>query len=217
MDGKIQEIFNYLPINKNPVEAEYINHLWKAVISLENSDDEGTPFLIMPFHLLFMLSIQYKVIRIFKYETKKYNFAFLVYPPRNGEKELLDLTSVFTLGILEESNLINLLKIVNIPNDLIGRIKALVKNRNKNLAHAKGGIERNLEQRISEYIFVLNNIQKIFEKMNDKVATKWLKEMGTGQEGSDYIELHLAEEYLCPEDMQSGKLSILEKRLNGEM
>lgn len=50
--------------------------------------------------------------------------------------------------------------------------------------------------------------------LNDGVATKWLSEMEPGEAGLEFIELHLAEEYLCPADMQQGKLSKLNKKLN---
>lgn len=212
-----QEIFEYLPINKNSVEEEYVNHLWNALVSLDSGDQEGISFLIMPFHLLFMLGIQYKILRIFKYKKERYQSAFLLYPLRDGEKELLNPESVFTMGFLEESKMVNMLKIVNVSDSIVGSIKSLIKNRNENLAHAKGGIERNLEDRVFEYINIMKQIQPYFEEINDEVAEKWLKEMGTGQDGVDYIELHTAEEYLCNADMWTGKLSTLEKKLNNDL
>lgn len=209
-----QEIFDYLPINKNSVEEEYVNYLWNALVSLDSGDQEGIPFLIMPFHLLFMLSIQYKILRIFKYKKEQYQSAFLLYPPRDGEKELLNPESVFTMGLLEESKMVNIFKIINVSDSIIGSIKSLIKNRNENLAHAKGGIERNLEDRVLEYINIMKQIQQYFKEINNEVSKKWLKEMGTGQDGVDYIELHLAEEYICPVDMNQWELKILDKKLN---
>ena len=140
-----QEIFDYLPINKNQTEDEYISHLWTALMSLDSGDQEGISFLIMPFHLLFMLSIQYKVLRIYNYRKENYLSAFLIFPPRDDQKELLNPSSVYSIGLLEESKIINILKIVGVDDNTISLVKKLIKNRNDNLAHAKGGIERNLE------------------------------------------------------------------------
>jgi len=208
------EIHNYLPITRNPIEDEYIEHLWDAFATLDTLGDYGRNFSIMPFHLLFMLALHYKILRLAKYKKTNYKNAFLLQYLNDEALELPDPKSVYTLGLLEESKVANLFKIVGIKSDLIGQIKALVKNRNDNLGHAKGGIERDIERRIREYINVLERIQPFFKKINDKVAKKWIKSMDPGEAGVEYIKLHLAEEYLCPTDMQQGKLSQLDKKLN---
>ena len=59
-----QEIFDYLPINRSKLEADYIDHLWNVFIALDNAENSARPFVMMPFHLLFMLALQYKVLRI---------------------------------------------------------------------------------------------------------------------------------------------------------
>lgn len=208
------EIHNYLPITRNSIEDEYIEHLWDAFVTLDTLGDYGRSFSIMPFHLLFILGLHYKILRLAKYKKTNYKNAFLLQYLNEESKELPDPKSVFTLGLLEESKMADLFKIIGIKSDLIGQIKSLVKNRNNNLGHAKGGIERNIERRIGDYINVLKRIQPCFIAINDRVAKRWIKSMGAGEAGVEYIKSHLTEEYLCPMDMQQGKLSKLEAKIN---
>jgi hypothetical protein len=208
------EIHNYLPISRNTIEDEYIDHLWDAFLSLDTLGDSGRGFSIMPFHLLFILSLHYKILRIAKFKKTTYKNAFLLQYLNDEASELPTPKSVYTLGLLEESKMVNLFKIIGVKNDLVGQIKALVKNRNDNLGHAKGGIESNIEKRVDEYLNILVKIQPYFESFNNSVARKWFKDMEPGEAGVEYIQLHLAEEYLCPVDMQTGELSKLDQRLN---
>lgn len=210
------EIHNFLPVSRNSIEDEYIDHLWDAFSTLDTLGDYGRSFSIMPFHLLFILALHYKVLRIAKYKKNNYKNAFLLKYLNDEARELPNPKSVYTLGLLEESAMVNIFKILGIKNDLIGQIKSLIKNRNDNLGHAKGGIERNIEHGIGEYNNILEKIQPYFGSINDKVASKWIKAMDPGEAGVEYIKIHLAEEYLCPVDMRQGKLAELDKRLNGE-
>ena len=65
---KAQEILDFLPIRRSEAEDEYINHLWESFLILDSGNKSVRPFLMMPFHLLFMLAIQSKVVRIYKVE-----------------------------------------------------------------------------------------------------------------------------------------------------
>jgi len=208
------DIFNYLPIARNTTEDEYIEHLWDAFTTLDTMGDSGRGFSIMPFHLLFILALNYKVLRIAKFKKTTYKNTFLLQYLNDEAIELPNPKSVYTLGLLEESKMANLFKIIGVKNDLVGQIKALIKNRNDNLGHPKGGIEPNIEKRIGEYLNIFSKIQPYFDDINNKVAKKWVKVMEPGEAGVQYIQLHLAEEYICPVDMQSGELSMLDKKLS---
>ncbi len=59
MPEDAQKILDYLPIRKNLQENDYINHLWQAFSTLDGADAVARPFAVMPFHLLFMMAIQY--------------------------------------------------------------------------------------------------------------------------------------------------------------
>ena len=65
-----QEIFGYLPIRKTQVEYEYIEHLRNVFLVLDQTENTARPFLIMPFHLLFMMALQYKALRVSINHTK---------------------------------------------------------------------------------------------------------------------------------------------------
>jgi len=211
------EVFDYLPINKrSSTEQDYIDHLWQSFLVLSESTNPTTvAFSVFPFHLLFMLSVQYKVLRISKFNQKEYQLVFTFGHTRGGNDDILAPDSVFQLGTIKESSLFDFLKLVNLDSEMIKSCKAMVKNRNDQMAHAKGGIESDPEARILQYLDMLKQIQNCFLSVNNEIAKTWLKEMGTGQDGMEYMESHLANDYLCPADMQQGKLSTLENRLNG--
>ena len=52
-----QNIFEYLPIRRDTTENDYIDHLWQAFSALDSADATARPFAVMPFHLLFMMSL----------------------------------------------------------------------------------------------------------------------------------------------------------------
>lgn len=215
IDEEAWKIFDFLPINKTQqLEEEYIKHLWSSFVHLNSGSEESRQFSIMPFHLLFMLSLQYKVLRIHRQRKKKYDLAFTMENPRNGEEEVLSPQSVFTLGFIGESKMVDLFKLVGTDSTTIKRIKDMIRYRNDKLAHAKGGITYNLEIKIDEYLKCLNELQHGFQGMNDQVADKWVSEIGEEQGENEYIEVHLGEEYLCPADIKQGRLSKIVKKTN---
>lgn len=211
------EIFDYLPINKrSSTEQDYIDHLWQSFLVLSESNNPNTvSFSVFPYHLLFMLSVQYKILRISKFNQREYQLVFTFRHTRGGNDDILTPDSVFQLGTINESSLLDFLRLVNVNQEIIKSCKDMVKNRNDQIAHAKGGIESDPETRILQYLDMLKQIQNCFLKPNDEVATIWLKEISLGQDEVEYIESHLANEYLCSADMQQGKLAKLDERLDG--
>jgi hypothetical protein len=171
----------------------------------------------MLFHILFMLALQYKVLRISKAFGKECNLVFCTAGGRSKDQLVKADKSVFDLALLNERMLPELFQLIGLNEDVIKQIKELVDYRNDNLAHPKGGIESDPEGKVSKYLEVLRIIQKSMLNLNDAVANNWLKEMKKSESGVEYIELHLAEEYLCPADMQQGDLSKLDRRLNGDV
>ncbi len=168
----------------------------------------------MPFHILFMLALQYKVLRINKIYGKECKLIFCTSGSRYKKELLNPALSVFDLALLSEKHLPEFFQLIGLDEDTIRTIKKFINYRNDNLAHPKGGIEQNPEARITSYIEVLKNIQIFMLSLNNKVAKKWIGEMDPGEAGVEYIDLHLAEEFLCPADMQQGELAELDNRLN---
>lgn len=203
-----QEILDYLPINRSRPEANYIDHLWNAFLALESTDNGARPFIIMPFHLLFMLALQFKVLRISRERKSDYDLAFTMESPREDEKAILDPGSAFDLGLLKESKLIDLLKIVGMNPERVREIKLLVRNRNDNLAHAKGGIEPEPNERIDQYLGALRDLQPLFLPHNDRIAEKWLNEITDEDDLGGYLDIRLPDSQLCPADFRKGRLTV---------
>ena len=210
------EIHDYLPVSRDPIENTYILYLWDSYITLDTLGKTGRGFSIMPFHIMFMLALQYKILRITKAFSSECDLVFCTAGGRWKDQLINPQKSVFDLALLNERTLPELFKLINLDDEIIKRIKNLVDYRNDYLAHPKGGVEDDPEEKIELYLDVLKSIQSCMLALNDGVATKWLAEMEPGEDGVEYIDLHLAEEYLCPADMQNGKLSQLDKRIINE-
>ena len=206
-----QEILDYLPINQSRPEADYIEHLWDAFEALDALDvtkSKGRPFAMMPFHLLFMLALQFKVLRISREQRSDYDLAFTMESPREDERAILNPGSAFDLGLLKESKLIDLLKIVGMNPERVREIKFLVRNRNDNLAHAKGGIEQDPNERIDQYLGALRDLQPLFLPHNDCVAERWLSEITNDDDLGSYLDIRLPDSQLCLADFRTGQLTV---------
>lgn len=225
------EILDYLPVDRAGL-AEYIDHLWGSFETLIDQDYPVRPFSLFPFHLLSMLAIQYKVFRISAYKKDEYIDCLGRCRIKNRDDlkrlqlniPILDQTtrqippdiSVRNLSLLHERSLFSFLEIVGVEPEIIVSAKQMVDLRGT-YAHANGNIEQNLEEKIDAYLDIHRSIQKNFLPLNDEIATRWLEEMGAGESGKEYIDVHLASEFLTPSDMNQGKLATLDKRLNGEI
>lgn len=146
MPEDAQKILDYLPIRRNLQENDYVNHLWQVFSTLDRGEAVARPFVVMPFHLLFMLAVQYKVLRIYKEQKEKYKLALTTKNTRDEEKDILAPESPLAIAFLKESEIIDLLKIAGLsPNDARNIKKTITRYRNDKIAHAKGYIEQDLE------------------------------------------------------------------------
>lgn len=199
------EIHKYLPIRRNSLEEEYITHLWQVFFTLDSSNESVQPFMIMPFHLLFMMALQYKVLRISKELNNDYSLAFTMKNCRNVET-LSQPTSVFDFSLLQERTLPDLFRLIDLDNSLIIKIKKLVDYRNDKLAHANGGIAQEFSLKVEEYLECLRGVQKKFLTLNNQVAKEFKLEMSSGDTPREFIEIKLLDSYLCPADFNEGLL-----------
>jgi len=199
------EIHHYLPIRKENTEEEYITHLWHAVMVLDSDNEAAQPFMIMPLHLLFMLALQYKALRIRRELSNDYSLAFTLRHLKN-HNELSNPTSVFDFSLLSERTLPDLFRLIGSDELLIKKIKKLIDYRNDNLAHANGGIARDVGSIIEEYLDCLRALQKNFLKLNDVVADKFKLEMTADDLPSEFIESRLLGGQLCQADFENGQL-----------
>lgn len=142
---------------------------------------------------------------------EKYNTAFIAYSSRDKES-IIKPESVFDIALLAERTIPDLLRVIDISDDVIRDAKKLIDNRNDNLAHAKGGIDQNPEEKISEYLSNLRSVHDQCENLNDSVADSWLSKIKENDiqesELQNFIESQLLDSRLCPADFKTGKLNV---------
>jgi len=196
-----QEIFEYLPIRRNTTENDYIDHLWQSFSTLSQTDTTARPFAVMPFHLLFMLALQYKVLRIYKEQKEKYDLAMTTKNPRDGEKDILAPESPLAIAFLGESEVVDFLKIAGLSADDARSIKkSIIRYRNDKIAHAKGYIEQDVETKLTEYFGWLEKLQIAYQSMNREVAARWIEEIEAGDNMEQFLETHFLDSCLSQRD-----------------
>ena len=206
MYAEAQKILQYLPVRRIEAENNYIEHLVGALRALDEGEDHVRGFAILPLHLLFLLAIQYKVLRVATEQKEKYSLSITLKNPKTGQEDILAPTSPFMLGFFGESELADLCKVLGVDKDGVRRIKELIRYRNDNLAHAKGYVEANLDDKVIEYLETLEMLQSHIVPMNDEMAKVWEKEMAPEDDLAEFVETRLLGSYLCPADFVEGIL-----------
>lgn len=206
MYAEAQKILQYLPVRRIEAENNYIEHLVGALRALDEGEDHVRGFAILPLHLLFLLAIQYKVLRVATEQKEKYSLSITLKNPKNGQEDILAPTSPFMLGFFGESELADLCKVLGVDKDGVRQIKELVRYRNDNLAHAKGYVEANLDDKVVEYLETLEMLQSYIGPMNDEMARVWEKDMAPEDDLAEFVETRLLGSYLCPADFETGLL-----------
>ena len=215
MYEEAQKILEYLPIRRNTPENDYINHLWQAFSTLDEGELVARPFAVMPFHLLFMMAVQYKVLRISKAYKQSTNLFFSGVGGRSKAQLLSERRSVFDIALINERTIPEIFQLIGLGSATIQKIKDLIDGRNDNFAHAKGGIERGFEKKIDEYINTAELIQKCCLESNQKVISSWLSEIQNGDDIAQFFETHFFDSYLSPRDFGDIAESLfLAKKLN---
>lgn len=195
-----QEIFEYLPIRRDAPENDYINHLWQTFSILDGGDAVVRPFAVMPFHLLFMLSSQYKMLQIASSHKQATDLFFTGVGGRNKKQLLSEQRSVFDMALINERTAPDIFQLVEVDPEVIKKFKELVDERNDNLAHAKGGIEQDLENKLAGYVAVLESIQKSCVQINQKLADEWILEVKVGDDMDQFLERRLLDSRVSPRD-----------------
>ena len=196
----VLNIFDYLPVRSDEDNGEYIEHLWQAFLSLGSVTNSARPFSIMPFHLLFMLAVQYKVLRIYKELPREYELAFTL--TRNVHKDLLKPEVPKAIALLGESEIVNFLRIADLSrSDAKGIVTSTIRYRNKKIAHATVNIENDPVTKIKEYLRNLEVVQKAFLNINRSTANDWLSNVQSGENIGDFLDIHFQRPLHCPRDL----------------
>ena len=197
-----QKIFDYLPIEAGSLEQEYIQYLWETFSVLDNTETSTRSFSIMPFHLLFMMGIQYKVVQISKFYIEVSDMFFTIAGGRDRNVLLSKQRSVFDIALINERTIVEVFTTIQLDPKIIKEYKTLIDERNNNLAHAKGGKEINIEEKIDKYINILDSVQKSTINMNQSIADSLIAELKVQdiEDISNLMELYLFDCRSSPKD-----------------
>lgn len=154
------ELANYLPLSfKTPKEQEYIEFLWDAFET--NYTYAKYQFDFLAYHMLTMSFVYFNIWQIKLIKPEGFATALIGFG-KDMEKELLEATSPFTFHVVNESNVMRFLKLIQCDNGKIGTYTKLVKERN-NTAHSNGNIFYNTEDELAgqvrEIIRIVSEIQ----------------------------------------------------------
>ena len=210
MIDEARAILNYLPISRSKIENDYIDYLWGAMCAIDEGEKDVQGFALLPFHLLFLLVIQCKILRIAQECVERYTLSITLKNPKNGEEGILTPKSPFTLAFFGESELADLCKVIGLEKEGVNRIKKLVRYRNSNLAHASGYTELYPEKKVVEYISAIEELQEKMTPLNEAIARRWLTEFAPEdrQNLKEFVEVRLPDTYLSIADFECGLLKV---------
>jgi hypothetical protein len=211
------EMNRHLPIRRSVGEEEYITFLWRSFGRLADKESPETQaYSLTAFHLLFMLAVQYKVLRLAKERRSLYQCSFTLSPLRpEQEKVLLSPTEVFGLAQISEKTIFHLFDIVGLPKECRNRCKKIIDQRNNVLMHATGQITADPEEYVQNCVERIAEIQACFLMLNDEIASRWEAELESSDDEDgrfSFLEARLYESLLTPADFNSGALATLFQR-----
>lgn len=210
MVEEASEILEYLPLRRSQIENDYIAYLWSSFERLATSEDEiASSFSITAFHLLFMLAVQYKAMRLYSEKPEDYKRSFTLYKPRQGDERVISPTSVFDLSLLQESSVFHLFEIVGIDIGCIKNCKIIIRNRNNEFMHASGNSAPDVSGHITNCLGQLAVIQSCFTDFNDVIANNWSFDLTAEDNVTEFVDLRLFDTQLTKKDFASGNLETL--------
>lgn len=154
------ELAEYMPLSfKTRTEQEYVAFLWDAFET--NYTHEKYQFAFLAYHMLTMSFVYFIVWQI--RHSSPDDFAKGTIGFKNDlEKDLISATSPFIFSVVNESEILRFLTLIQCDNSKIGSYANLVKDRNKT-AHANGNIfyvdQASVDKKIREVLRVVEEIQ----------------------------------------------------------
>jgi len=125
-----------IPWDKTPKEQEYIQFLWAA---FETNHTHGKyQFAFLAYHMLTMSFVYFNIWQIKQTTPKDFAMGLIGFG-KDIEKSLLDATSPFVFGTVNERSILRFLKLIGCDNAKIGTYVKLVDDRNES-AHPNGYI-----------------------------------------------------------------------------
>ena len=158
MDDALQ-IYEYLPIyDPNPAHQQYIQFLWDSFAA--NYQAGQYTFAFIPFHMLYMSVVYSLMWKLKRLKSVEFRFALIGFRAEH-RKQILNAEDIFSFSVLNESQIFNILLLLDFDNNSIGRFKASVKTRNQ-AAHPSGVITFTEQQALDRQITkMLQNLEAI--------------------------------------------------------
>ena len=171
------QIMEYLPHSfKTPSEQEYIQFLLETFES--NYNNQKYQFAFLAYHMLTMSFIYFNIWQIKKIEPSDFQKAMIGFS-KDHENKLLNATSPFTFGLINESTVMRFFKLIGCDNEKVGNYARLVKDRN-DTAHTNGNIyystQEALNRKIAEILRVVAEIETHSQSIIEKCYHKFLIE-----------------------------------------
>lgn len=150
----------FLPISyRTAQEEEYVRFLWEAFN--DNCASGKYQFAFLAYHMLTMCFVYFNVWQIKQIRPDQFATALIGFN-KDMERDLLAATSPFTFHVVNESNVMRFLKLIQCDNGKIGTYTKLVKDRN-DTAHSNGNIffttEAEFAIKIRETLRIVSEIQ----------------------------------------------------------
>jgi hypothetical protein len=160
MIDEAAQLEGFLPISfRTAKEQEYVRFLWEAFD--DNCASGKYQFGFLAYHMLTMCFVYFNIWQIKQIRPDQFATALIGFN-KDMERDLLAATSPFTFHVVNESNVMRFLKLIQCDNSKIGTYTKLVKDRN-DTAHSNGNIffstEAELAAKIHETLRIVSEIQ----------------------------------------------------------
>jgi hypothetical protein len=177
------QLEGFLPISyRTAKEEEYVRFLWEAFN--DNCDSRKFQFAFLAYHMLTMCFVYFNIWQIKQIRPEHFAAALIGFN-KDMEKSLLEATSPFTFHVVNESNVMRFLKLIQCDNGKIGTYTKLVKDRN-DTAHSNGNIffstEAELAVKIRETLRIVSEIQDHSEAIIVQGYKRFLAESANPEE-----------------------------------
>lgn len=194
----------FLPISyRTAKEEQYVRFLWEAFN--DNCENGKYQFAFLAYHMLTMSFVYFNIWQIKLIKPADFATALIGFG-KDMEKELLESTSPFTFYVVNESNVMRFLKLIQCDNGKIGTYTKLVKDRNET-AHSNGNIffstEAELSAKIREILRVVTEIQNHSEAIIIDGYKRFLLESADPEEREHIDAIDQVREVLIHENYMS--------------
>jgi len=213
----LEDVLSHLPIEATDKKdvTTYLKNIIDSV--LLNYGGEQYQFAYFGMHLLYMTYVYFSVKKISEIIPSRYRDAVIFAKPYHGRKlDFHDLDSVFDYSLVAEKELPLILKTIGLGDEQIGKISALVDNRN-DMAHANGRFEILDEQSFEISARKIYESIKNIHKCMDKQIRVWFRDILLQYCDNEFDEYDDISDIIVEQMVQGFNLSAQELLVCNEM